>query len=130
VRCVGCLTIAVSSSHHRKYGAQGIGAARVNRRRHIAQINIMNSSARPVMDFEAALDEVNALAEAARPVLSGAWSARVRTRLLHFHTDPDVTINLTVESLDHLRRSPDACVQPATNTEADARGKEWFKMPA
>jgi heme-degrading monooxygenase HmoA len=93
---------------------------------HIAQINVARfrvSRADPVnADFEAALDEVNALAEAAPGFI---WRMTGEGE----NDDPDLTINMTVwESIDQLAA---LAYRNATHRGVMRRRKEWFiEMPA
>ena len=93
---------------------------------HIAQINVARfrvSRADPVnADFEAALDEVNALAEAAPGFI---WRMTGEGE----NDDPDLTINMTVwESIEQLSAF---AYRNATHRGVMRRRKEWFiEMPA
>jgi len=93
---------------------------------HIAQINVARfrvSRADPVnAGFEAALDEVNALAEAAPGFV---WRMTGEGE----NDDPDLTINMTVwETIDHLAAF---AYRNTTHRGVLRRKKEWFdEMPA
>ena len=99
---------------------------------HIAQINIAKfrvPRGSPVnADFEAALDEVNALAEAS-PGFVWRMVGEGENPDCSIFADPDVTINLTVwESLDHLSAF---AYRNHTHRGVMRRRKEWFvEMPA
>lgn len=99
---------------------------------HIAQINIAKfrvPRGSPVnAEFEAALDEVNALAEASpgfvwRMIGEGAAAEA------SVFGDPDVTVNMTVwESVDHLAAF---AYRNLTHRAVMRRRAEWFvELPA
>jgi hypothetical protein len=93
---------------------------------HIAQINVARfrvSRADPVnADFEAALDRVNALAEAAPGFV---WRMTGEGE----NEDPDLTINMTVwESIEQLSAF---AYRNLTHRGVMRRKKEWFiEMPS
>jgi hypothetical protein len=93
---------------------------------HIAQINVARfriAREDPVnVDFEAALDEVNALAEAAPGFV---WRMTGEGE----NEDPDLTINMTVwESIEQLSAF---AYRNLTHRGVMRRKKEWFiEMPA
>ena len=93
---------------------------------HIAQINVARfkvARENPVnADFEAALDEVNALAEA---VPGFVWRMTGEGE----NEDPDLTINMTVwESIEQLSAF---AYRNLTHRGVMRRKKEWFvEMPA
>ena len=93
---------------------------------HIAQINVAIfriARENPVnADFEAALDEVNALADAAPGFI---WRMSGEGE----NADPDLTINMTVwESIDQLSAF---AYRNLTHRGVMRRKKEWFdEMPA
>jgi heme-degrading monooxygenase HmoA len=93
---------------------------------HIAQINVARfrvARVDPVnADFEAALEEVNALAEAAPGFV---WRMTGEGE----NADPDLTINMTVwESIDQLSAF---AYRNLTHRGVMRRKKEWFvEMPA
>lgn len=99
---------------------------------HIAQINIASfreARASPVnADFEAALDEVNALAEAA-PGFVWRMIGEGENADGSLFGDPRLTINMTVwESIDHLAGF---AYRNLTHRAVMRRRKDWFvELPA
>lgn len=99
---------------------------------HIAQINVASfrvPRGSPVnAEFEAALDEVNALAEAS-PGFVWRMTGEGENADGSLFDDPEITINMTVwETVDHLAAF---AYRNTTHRAVMRRRKEWFvELPA
>lgn len=99
---------------------------------HIAQINVASfrvPRGSPVnADFEAALDEVNALAEAS-PGFVWRMTGEGENADGSLFDDPEITINMTVwETVEHLAAF---AYRNITHRAVMRRRKEWFvELPA